>query len=59
MNGIHALGAGASMAAVGASAIDGGNWRIFAAMLAESDAALRLETEVRVSFRVLCTIIDV
>jgi hypothetical protein len=46
MNGIHGLGAGVSMAAAGAKAVEGGNRRVFEAMLGESQAILRLETQV-------------
>ncbi|KAL7418891.1 hypothetical protein Q5752_006575 [Cryptotrichosporon argae] len=46
MDGIHALGAAVSMAASGASAIAGGNWQVFANMLAYSEAAVHLETTV-------------
>jgi prenylcysteine oxidase/farnesylcysteine lyase len=46
MSGIHALGAAVSMAASGARAVQGGNWRIFAGMLGEAGAVLRLGTQV-------------
>ncbi|KAK4685297.1 prenylcysteine oxidase / farnesylcysteine lyase, partial [Tremellales sp. Uapishka_1] len=47
MDKIHALGASVSMAAAGASAIEGGNWRVFQAMLEDSKATVRLNTEVK------------
>jgi len=46
MNEIHALGAGVSMCTGGASAVEGGNWQIFKAMLDDSSADVRLGTEV-------------
>ena len=45
MNGIHALGASVSMATGGAKSIGGGNWKIFKAMVENSKARLRLNTE--------------
>lgn len=35
------------MAAAGASAVEGGNWRIFESMLSESKASVHLDTQVR------------
>ncbi|ORY25191.1 Prenylcysteine lyase-domain-containing protein [Naematelia encephala] len=46
MDGIHALAASVSMAASGAMAVQGGNWRIFDAMLQEANVTLHLATEV-------------
>jgi prenylcysteine oxidase/farnesylcysteine lyase len=46
MSSIHALGAGISMATTGASAIQGGNWRVFEAMLKNASATLVLGTTV-------------
>nr|XP_019048632.1 hypothetical protein I302_02404 [Kwoniella bestiolae CBS 10118]OCF27562.1 hypothetical protein I302_02404 [Kwoniella bestiolae CBS 10118] len=42
---IHALGAGVSLAASGASSIQGGNWQIFKGMLDESKATVKLNTQ--------------
>ncbi|WVQ80435.1 hypothetical protein IAT38_002540 [Cryptococcus sp. DSM 104549] len=47
INQIHGLGAGVSMATGGASQVEGGNWRIFQAMLDDSKAQLHLHTEVQ------------
>lgn len=46
MDEIHALGAAVSLATGGASAIAGGNFRLFEAMLKNSGAEVRLETAV-------------
>jgi prenylcysteine oxidase/farnesylcysteine lyase len=46
MNAIHALGAGVSMAAGGAKAVEGGNWRVFEAMLKNASATIHLGTTV-------------
>ncbi|BEJ12051.1 hypothetical protein CspHIS471_0205110 [Cutaneotrichosporon sp. HIS471] len=46
LNQIHALGAAVSLASDGASAITGGNFRLFEAMLNHSGAEVRLQTEV-------------
>jgi hypothetical protein len=46
MDQIHGLGAGVSMATSGAHAIEGGNWRIFNAMLELSKAGVYLNTTV-------------
>ena len=43
---IHALGASVSMATGGAKQVEGGNWRIFQAMLDDAEAALHLGVEV-------------
>ncbi|KAI8939339.1 hypothetical protein NX059_003130 [Plenodomus lindquistii] len=43
---IHGLETMVCMATNGATAIDGGNWRIFAHMLAESSASLHLNTTI-------------
>ena len=48
MDQIHALGAGVSMATSGASAIMGGNWRIFFSMAAFSMATVWQGTTVSV-----------
>jgi hypothetical protein len=47
MDQIHGLGAGVSMATAGAHAVEGGNWRIFNAMLEDSKAGVYLNTTVR------------
>lgn len=46
MDQIHGLGAGVSMATAGAHAVEGGNWRIFNAMLEDSKAGVYLNTTV-------------
>ena len=46
MDGIHALGAGVSMATGGAKAVEGGNWQIFQAMIEDAKVTLSLGTEV-------------
>lgn len=46
MDKIHALGAAVSMATGGAQSIQGGNWRIFDAMLDEARVTRRLGFEV-------------
>ncbi|KAK8845403.1 hypothetical protein IAR55_006116 [Kwoniella newhampshirensis] len=46
LNLIHALGAGVSLAASGASQVQGGNWQIFQNMLDDSKAKMHLGTEV-------------
>ncbi|RSH90653.1 hypothetical protein EHS25_001258 [Saitozyma podzolica] len=46
MDMIHALGASVSMATGGAKAVQGGNWRIFEAMLKNASATMHLGTTV-------------
>jgi prenylcysteine oxidase/farnesylcysteine lyase len=50
MDQIHGLGAGVSMATAGAHAVEGGNWRIFNAMLEDSKAGVYLNTTVSALF---------